>query len=277
MNTAYDPPKTDVHTDTETFDPPLLSATGRMGRLRYLAHSMWMTLVAYLIIGGVGGVLAALVNEGLGYTVAIAGALGILAIQFILTIKRCHDFNAAGWWSILVLVPFVGLVYALIPGTKGANRFGARPSENPVGVIIGACLPLLVFPGILAGIAIPAYQDYTQRAQIGEAFATTSGAKTAIAQFAQTTQTGPSAGDLQGMELGHIVPGQYSSFRVEPDSGVIVVTMNTDGSAGPDIAGGRIVFTPNIDSGTFQFLCSSDTISAKFLPSRCESSAVSPY
>ena len=35
--------------------------------------------------------------------------------------------------------------------------------------------------GILAAIAIPAYQDYTQRAQIGEAFTIVSAAKTAIA------------------------------------------------------------------------------------------------
>src|SRR5262245_56071149 len=40
--------------------------------------------------------------------------------------------------------------------------------------------------GILAAIAIPAYQDYTQRAQMGEAFTIASAAKTAIEEYAQT-------------------------------------------------------------------------------------------
>jgi type IV pilus assembly protein PilA len=50
--------------------------------------------------------------------------------------------------------------------------------------------------GILAAIAIPAYQDYTQRAQIGEAFTIVSNAKTAIAEYYQTNGAFPDATDI---------------------------------------------------------------------------------
>lgn len=125
--------------------------------------------------------------------------------------------------------------------------------------------------GILAAIAIPAYQDYTQRAQVGEAFAMVSGAKTAIAEFAQTNGSYPAAADLTALDLNAAVAGQYGSFLVTADTGVIVVTLGAAGVVGADIAGLGITFTPPAlagNTGTFQFTCTS-AIAQKFLPKAC--------
>ena len=60
--------------------------------------------------------------------------IGILMMigGIMLHIKRCHDRGKSGWWCLLLLVPFVGLVWAIIdlgilPGTVGANEYGPDP------------------------------------------------------------------------------------------------------------------------------------------------------
>ncbi|MFK8015193.1 MAG: pilin [Gammaproteobacteria bacterium] len=128
--------------------------------------------------------------------------------------------------------------------------------------------------GILAAIAIPAYQDYTQRAQVGEAFTLVSGAKTAIAEWAQTAGDYPDAADI-GLDAPDA--GRYSSFVVADGTGVITVTMNATG-VGAQIQEGEITFTPPdlADEPTsFEFECSSD-IEDKYLPAACKQGANTP-
>jgi uncharacterized membrane protein YhaH (DUF805 family) len=60
--------------------------------------------------------------------VMVAGANFIpnLSVQ----VRRLHDTDRSGWWSLIVLIPLVGaiamLVFNCLPGAEGANRFGGR-------------------------------------------------------------------------------------------------------------------------------------------------------
>lgn len=269
MNTAYEPPKTDLRTDDQMpANPPLLSPKGRVGRLRYLAHSTWLQLAAYLVLGGLGFALS-MVNELLGALPFLVLLVAVVYINVVFAIKRCHDFNTSGWLSLLLLVPLAPLVFWFIPGTKGSNQYGPPPTPNTALIVIGGIVfPILLLVGTLGAIAIPAYQDYTQRAQVGEAFNMVSGAKTSIAQHAQDTQQWPGAADLEAMGLGQRVEGTYASFAVEPGTGVINVRMFGDDVVGPSIAHGDITFTPEVGD-QFRFVCTSD-IRQKFLPKICE-------
>jgi len=124
--------------------------------------------------------------------------------------------------------------------------------------------------GILAAVALPAYQDYIARSQMSEAFASVEGAKTAIAEYGQTngvyprTTTAPTAASLA-------VTGKYSTGTVTADTGVIVVTMGAAGTVNAKIAGTTVTFTPPTLSSagtTLQFACTS-TAAQKFLPKAC--------
>ncbi len=48
-----------------------------------------------------------------------------------LTVRRLHDLNLSGWWSIICLVPGVGLIFNLVlafkKGTDGQNYYGPDP------------------------------------------------------------------------------------------------------------------------------------------------------
>ncbi|NNF67930.1 MAG: prepilin-type N-terminal cleavage/methylation domain-containing protein [Gammaproteobacteria bacterium] len=130
--------------------------------------------------------------------------------------------------------------------------------------------------GILAAIAIPAYQDYTQRAQIGEAFTVVSGAKTAIAEFAQTNGDYPTGTDITALSLDIAsgAAGKYvDTVTVTADTGEISAVMKGAGSVGAKIAGTEVQFCPpsqdlSTVTGAFTWSCSSDA-EQKFLPKSC--------
>jgi len=155
----YETPKAAVADATELFQPVKpFSGSGRIGRARYIAYGLGI----YLLLGILAVVVAGLIGPIGAGVVWVA----LLVIGFMLTIQRCHDFDTSGWLSILVLVPFVNLIFWFIPGTDGPNRFGAPTPPNSVLVLIGAWLiPVVAVVGILAAIALPAYQDYAKRAQ----------------------------------------------------------------------------------------------------------------
>jgi hypothetical protein len=99
----------------------------------------------------------------------VAAVIGMLIVGVMLTIQRCHDFDVSGWLSLLLIVPVAPLLFWIIPGTKGANRFGAPTPPNSTGVVVLALiLPILFFVGIIAAIALPAYQSYVERARMAQ-------------------------------------------------------------------------------------------------------------
>lgn len=64
----------------------------------------------------------------------LSGLYGLATIiPFIaITARRLHDTNKSGWWQLLELIPFVGLIVIVIfcaqPAVDEGNRFGAAVS-----------------------------------------------------------------------------------------------------------------------------------------------------
>ena len=150
----------------------LWSAKGRIGRARFLAYTLFsyiIFIIAAAVMGGILGFTGLARSEGV-----IGGLTFLLAIPYlvfyVLTgIQRSHDMDWSGWMLFLALIPFVALIWVFKPGTKGRNRFGAPPPPNGMGVLIGAwLLPVITVLGILAAIALPAYQGYTTRAKAAQ-------------------------------------------------------------------------------------------------------------
>jgi len=138
----------------------LFAVSGRIGRARYIAYSIgvYVLLMALVMAGAFLGTA--------GVLIIAAAYIGMLVLMFMLTIQRSHDFNATGWMALLMLIPLVNLLFLVVPGTDGENRFGLKTPPNSVGVLVAAwLLPLFFVVGIVAAIAIPAYDTYTKRAQ----------------------------------------------------------------------------------------------------------------
>lgn len=119
--------------------------------------------------------------------------------------------------------------------------------------------------GILAAVALPAYQDYTIRAQVTEGMSLAAGAKSTVAEFYANK------GDLpaDNTEAGYSgATGKYVT-GVEIDAGVITATFG--GDANTNLAGSTIILTPDPDAttGNLVWECSSDA-DEKYLPSSCK-------
>lgn len=145
----------------------LLSISGRIGRLRYLGYTMGYGMLIYMAFAAVGGVMLAmgLAREifmgmvGIGYVL-------VLVLSMMLTIQRAHDFNTTGWLALLAFVPLLNLIFWFIPGTDGENRFGKKTPPNRGGLVwVVVAILAIAMIGILAAIAIPAYQAYVHKAQ----------------------------------------------------------------------------------------------------------------
>ena len=172
----YSPPGAAVadFQDTEGADDgvqpvPFFSHRGRVGRLRYLAY---MTFGYFLVILGSGLLGMVMGIAGAAKYAALAGgvvAIPYLVYWFLLTIQRSHDMGWNGWTSLLILIPFVGLIWIFKGGTAGRNDYGLPPPPNTTAVKIGAFLfPAIFVIGMLAAIALPAYMQYSAKAKAAQ-------------------------------------------------------------------------------------------------------------
>ncbi len=114
--------------------------------------------------------------------------------------------------------------------------------------------------GILAAVALPAYQDYTMRAKVTEVVLAASGAKTAVAEAAAILSSGlPGANSVT-------LAGQTSKYVSGVTWNGTLITATGTG----DVSG-TITLTPTRDasSGVLSWVCSG-SIAAKYRPASCQ-------
>jgi uncharacterized membrane protein YhaH (DUF805 family) len=157
----YAAPKAALDDAAEETQPvKIFSVSGRIGRVRYI-NSLVGLYILFLIV--------ALAVAKIAGPLMIVAWLAYIVIAFMLTIQRAHDFNTTGWLALLSLVPLANFIFWFIPGSEGRNRYGApTPPNSTLSVALVWILPVLFVAGILAAIAIPAYQQYLIRAQQAE-------------------------------------------------------------------------------------------------------------
>jgi type IV pilus assembly protein PilA len=141
--------------------------------------------------------------------------------------------------------------------------------------------------GILAAIAIPAYQDYTIRAQVSEGLSLADGAKTAVAEFYQNTGRFPGSNTSAGIAQPASIGGKYVgtvTITQTTNGGLISVSYGTSGATAPNGAAANaaistgsvltlLATTNGVQGGNVSFICGSTsyntTVPQKYLPSSC--------
>ena len=140
--------------------------------------------------------------------------------------------------------------------------------------------------GILAAVALPAYQDYTVRAKNSEVVLAASGCRTSITESIQTAASQLPGANGWGCEsFGSTAnPSQYVALVETDDAGTITVTSRNikNSNANPPAEGGTLQLVPTTDSGAAltntsvgvkigKWTCGggTTTIAAKYLPGSC--------
>lgn len=122
--------------------------------------------------------------------------------------------------------------------------------------------------GILAAIALPAYQDYTARSQMSEAMTLASGARTAVSEYWTSEGAMPTTNAMAGLAGAASITGNYVRQVAVAANGVITATMKTTGvSSG--IQGVTLVLTPNTTSGGSITWACTGSGENKYYPTSC--------
>jgi type IV pilus assembly protein PilA len=101
--------------------------------------------------------------------------------------------------------------------------------------------------GILAAIAIPAYQDYTVRSKVTEGLNLASSAEVAVAEGFQSNDIAGVTTASTQWAATFVATKYVTSITISPTNGVITVTY---AAATPQISGKQITLTPNLPDGT---------------------------
>ncbi|EFH22530.1 pilin (bacterial filament) [Neisseria polysaccharea ATCC 43768] len=130
---------------------------------------------------------------------------------------------------------------------------------------------VIAIVGILAAVALPAYQDYTARAQMSEALTLAEGQKAAVVEYFSDNGVFPANNTSAGIATASTIKGKYVN-KVEvgtnTSGATITSTMNTSG-VNKDISGKTLVLEGKQNSGSFEWTCKAGTVDNKFLPSSC--------
>jgi len=122
------------------------SFDGRIGR-----QTWWLGLIALVVLQWIVMFVLSLVfgfsmmgNMDANNPEAMGMAMGAMSVPFIIVLliflwpglalyaKRWHDRGKSGWWTLILLIPIIGGLWALIElgflrGTEGPNQYGPDP------------------------------------------------------------------------------------------------------------------------------------------------------
>jgi uncharacterized membrane protein YhaH (DUF805 family) len=102
--------------------------TGRARRAEY----WWFALFSVIVV-----VVAAIIDAAIGFPLLqLVVTLGLFIPSLAVGVRRLHDTDRSGWWLLIGLVPFGGivlLVFYCLEGQPGHNRFGPSPKYPASG------------------------------------------------------------------------------------------------------------------------------------------------
>lgn len=201
-------------------------------------------------------------------------------LAFLLGGLGVHRFYLRQWWGIFYLLlcwTYIPAVVALVEclvfafsdqekwddkyneGIPGSGGSGAAVVIAIVAVFVGVAVV-----GILAAIAIPAYQDYTVRASVSGALQATDPIRQEVAA-AIGRNAGVDGPRFDAMASQAVGSTPYLDYvRVAPNGGV---TLGLKGSA--SLQGKTMVFEPQVSGGSVVWLCGSGSLEPKYRPAAC--------
>ena len=135
--------------------------------------------------------------------------------------------------------------------------------------------------GILAAVALPAYQDYTAKAKISEVLLAASACRTSVSDVYQTGSTAPGANGF-GCESATATSKYVAKVETDADGVITVTSADTTSGLPAGAASKTVTLTPTDATGTAltaasigkasvgTFKCGPGTMDKKYLPGSCK-------
>ena len=112
----------------------IFTTEGRLNRFPYFKYLILLWLASFVfgaVFSFAGAILTGTTDSML--TVIPTGVFSMCTSvgSIMIGIRRLHDLDKSGWFMLVILIPFVNLIFALYlllaSGTAGQNRYGADP------------------------------------------------------------------------------------------------------------------------------------------------------
>lgn len=228
-----------------------------------LYRKMWLNALIYLLLP-----YFIMIPTGIAAAVAGSSVKAIIGIGYFL-------FLIAIW----VLPPMYANALYYKHCKKIISRVSASPHDShrklgelsgkggtsnvaPIFYFVFVFIGLIII-GILAAIAIPAFQDYTTRARLAEAVTVGRDAADSVANYYNQHQDIPSS--LEQAGFTEPIPPSVKEISVNSQNGTVTITM-----ASPPVSGKTFLFVSSLDSNNqIIWTCMSQEIQDKYLPPQC--------
>ncbi|HFC6566439.1 TPA: pilin, partial [Neisseria meningitidis] len=112
---------------------------------------------------------------------------------------------------------------------------------------------VIAIVGILAAVALPAYQDYTARAQVSEAILLAEGQKSAVTEYYLNHGIWPGDNSSAGVATSSEIKGKYVA-GVKVEKGVITAEMKSSG-VNKEIQGKKLSLWAKRQAGSVKWFC----------------------
>ncbi|NKF52261.1 prepilin-type N-terminal cleavage/methylation domain-containing protein [Shewanella sp. WXL01] len=137
--------------------------------------------------------------------------------------------------------------------------------KNAKGFTLIELMIVVAIIGILAAIALPAYQDFTKRGHVSEGLSLAAGAKAAVTEYYSSQGSAPTTNALAGLAAASSITGNSVKSVAVGTGGGITVTYNakvTDDAT--------LILAPTFtSSGNVTWACTGGSLDDKYKPSNC--------
>jgi TM2 domain-containing membrane protein YozV/Tfp pilus assembly major pilin PilA len=194
-----------------------------------------------------------------------------------------HRFYLGQWWGLFYLLFWITGIPSLVSIIEGivflASNDYAWDEKHNRGVHVeggagGAAVVLIVVVvmvmvglaviGILAAIAIPAYNDFIVRAKVAGVVTSGAQAKAYVEDYTASKRAWPAVGEV--ISLPEPGPNGAKVTATMQENGVVVLTIN---DKLPSLDGKSIEFQPDISGEYFVWSCTGGTLEKRYRPAEC--------
>lgn len=202
------------------------------------------------------------------------GTAGVLA--FFVGGLGVHRFYLGQWWGIFYLIfwgtlipSIVSIIEAIVfwsTSQEAWDKKYGQVTKSGTGLIVGIVVGFFVLvavTGILAAIALPAYQDYTYRAKIQSSMPLVTQTREKVAAFIKKTQSLPTDNILVG--LPEDISNDVVAYIKLQDEAKLEVAYRFPGLKDKN----TIIWVPTNKNGTVTWTCKEGAMLDKYRPSEC--------